>query len=312
MSRHKIRPQSGFTLVELLAVLAILGLLMALLLPAVLQAREAARRVQCAANLKQFGTAIHNFEAVHCYFPSGGDRGVSLHVRLLPFIDQTSLYGRIDWSVLQPGTTLLTGQSLDIPLFNCPSDSESGGSGTNYVGNTGTGVQTYGFNGLFRYLAAQYWGGGPEHFRPRDAVDGLSNTALMSERLVDREGTDRRTLWRLDSQRERPDELEKFAELCGGAGPATAEPHRRILGRLWTDGSLVKTLYNHVLPPNRPTCSNGSDQVRGCYPAASLHRSGVQLLLADGAVRFASQNINRLTWRALGSRAGSEAATSEW
>ena len=97
----------GFTLVELLVVIAIIGILVALLLPAVQSAREAARRMQCANNVKQWGLAMHTFENANRAFPSGGwgyrwaphpDRGGGARqpggwtFSLLPYVEQQNLY----------------------------------------------------------------------------------------------------------------------------------------------------------------------------------------------------------------------------
>ncbi|PQO25551.1 general secretion pathway protein GspG [Blastopirellula marina] len=96
----------GFTLVELLVVIAIIGVLIALLLPAVQQAREAARRMQCSNNLKQLGLSIHNYHDVHQEFPptgfgessgaSGWARQASWFVRVMPFMEQKAAYDLVN------------------------------------------------------------------------------------------------------------------------------------------------------------------------------------------------------------------------
>jgi len=142
----------GFTLVELLVVIAIIGILVGLLLPAVQAAREAARRMQCSNNLKQFGLALLNYESAYKRLPhntpaqdwSGGDRikGSTL-IKLLPQMEQTALYGQIDFNrnvedqlntpigVVVPGQAPKTGLGMAgaggtrMNLFICPSDGTS-------------------------------------------------------------------------------------------------------------------------------------------------------------------------------------------
>ncbi len=108
LDRYATRP--GFTLIEVLVVVSIVGLLIALLLPAVQSAREAARRAQCANNLKQLGVALHNYQSAHGSFPlnwmegrrdpvRGGpwvisDRPFSALTRILPYIEQTQVHDK--------------------------------------------------------------------------------------------------------------------------------------------------------------------------------------------------------------------------
>src|SRR5438128_8139769 len=109
-------PMSGrraFTLIELLVVLAIIAILIALLVPAVQKVRDAAARVQCLSNLRQIGTALHNYHDVHKGFPPAGTYGLgvgdwSIHARLLPFIEQEPLHRQIDFAAsffVQPSVT---------------------------------------------------------------------------------------------------------------------------------------------------------------------------------------------------------------
>ena len=93
----------AFTIIEWLVTIGIIALLMALLIPAVMAARESARRLQCHGNLAQFGLAMHNHDALRGHFPSAllkvdGDTAIQFapHVYMLPFIEQSALYNRID------------------------------------------------------------------------------------------------------------------------------------------------------------------------------------------------------------------------
>src|SRR5678815_1572371 len=91
--------RSAFTLVELLVVIAIIGVLVALLLPAVQFAREAARRMQCSSNMRQFGVAMHNYHDTMKVLPAGiGLKSLSTHAYLLPFMEGETVHRLIDFS----------------------------------------------------------------------------------------------------------------------------------------------------------------------------------------------------------------------
>lgn len=224
-TRNRLRACGAFTLVELLVVIAVIGILIALLLPAVQAAREAARRNQCVNNLKQLGLAVLNYESTHKELPAAGtyappDESRSLTfnylaaidlksgtnyswvVQVLPFMEEDSIYQQINFSV--PVTRNPSNfQDKQIPSLLCPSEAAFGRYFQSSDPTTGREVHFAKSNyaAFTNPMHADGWiySGAISLFSQRMAkiTDGSSRTLLLSEVRTRDNVLDQRGVWAL-------------------------------------------------------------------------------------------------------------------
>jgi prepilin-type N-terminal cleavage/methylation domain-containing protein/prepilin-type processing-associated H-X9-DG protein len=290
----------GFTLIELLVVVAIIGALIALLLPAVQQAREAARRTECKNHIRQVGLALHNYHDVHRVFPlnygngpyNDTNTGASWLAFLLPFVEQHALYNQIRFGAPANDPANLRASETVVPLYLCASDAHAGGvmpdrrntnepqAVTNYKACLGSNWEWGKFapvtsqagrnagetDGLELCNGFLCRGGDRPPFttRMRDVSDGSSNTFAVGEAVPE---WTRHTWW-----------------YWFNASTATCA----VPLNYWSqpEDSLDDWFYN--------------------YSFASRHVGGAHFALVDGSVRFVSENINQQTYRDLATIQGAE------
>jgi prepilin-type N-terminal cleavage/methylation domain-containing protein len=291
----------GFTLIELLVVIAIIAVLMALLLPAVQQAREAARLTQCRNNMKQIGIALHNYIDLHEVFPPGSTNDVeqggwisnpqNRHIHswlsmILPELEQHALYDDIDFDVSSMHPNNRTVASNIITAYRCPSYSgyrfSTGPSytrfspkyaTTNYVAMGATDVgHIYGQNtGLMSPDGTIY----PlSKSRMADVLDGLSNTLISVETREDA-----MSVW-----------------IDGGTASVVALRYDAFNAPSYA-GTEISLNYQPYFDYPDP---------RAEFGPSSMHMNGGVHLLGDGSARFISENIAASVYVALTTRAGGE------
>jgi len=179
MSQQPNRP--GFTLVELLVVIAVIGILMAMTLPAVQSVRESARRTTCANKLRQQGLAILNFESGCLKFPAGSAE-LTMHSwasRVLPYLEQRAVYAQIEFEDPWNSRANIAVLANRLAVFSCPSSSNDYPGKTDYCGIRGSTInasRNLGRNGILFPVSKRHPAVGFE-----DITDGASNTIMVAE-----------------------------------------------------------------------------------------------------------------------------------
>ncbi|QDU26472.1 hypothetical protein ETAA8_15500 [Anatilimnocola aggregata] len=312
----------AFTLVELLVVIAMIGMLMALLLPAVQQAREAGRRSQCSNNLRQLALGLQNYHsAYNCFPPSyiantkhasrdpqtfDGPSGFAWGALLLPFVEQQAVHDKFDFNQPCWSTANAATAQTKLKVFYCPS-ATGNPDAFNVKSSSGTTLAKFGRSDFVASVGMEEpWGftledwtsvaDGPLYrnspTRAADVTDGLSNTVFLGEHSS-----------LLSSK--------TWVGVVPGAAVCANRPDKFPI----TECDLATTLVNvhsgpasgeidpvtgfaPIHPPNSPLC-------HVCQMYAE-HPTGCNVALGDGSVRFISQFVHQPTWAGLSSRAGGE------
>ncbi|QDT64684.1 DUF1559 domain-containing protein [Calycomorphotria hydatis] len=312
------RPRA-FTLVELLVVIAVIGVLIALLLPAVQQAREAARRSSCTNNLKQIGLALHNYASAHSVFPPGAvsttttsgsnwcrtetsqsNQRAPWTVLILPYLEQTALYNEFrfeekftSWvgsTDYEGSTTNRAAVRLPAPtVYRCPSDPVSGAEevAINYRGVQGGETSPssrcyYGpsTNGDFFYQNGVLYVNSKVAFR--NLTDGSSNVFMAGESHYNTTRSNTRS--------------SVYQSWASASNPSTKGP---LLGNLAAADGGVNA---GVTDPQLPNSPSADPRDETAYLFGSYHVGGCHMMMADGSVHFISENIDLDTFRSLGIR----------
>jgi prepilin-type N-terminal cleavage/methylation domain-containing protein/prepilin-type processing-associated H-X9-DG protein len=314
----RMRQTRGFTMVELLVVMAVIGILISLLMPAVSTVRESARRTACANNIRQLGMALNNYHQSHKVFPPAmfvyrdrennkqDDPTTSTKhqqnwlVCLLPLIEQTTIYKKFDFKKPLSDQVNMESRSAVIPVLLCPSDigsktlfsRESDGQNWargNYAANSSLAPLATNNVGATSANWSKGWlrgvMGADVACSIDEIFDGASSTILLSEVRVGLSDKDRRGTWALGGP--------GASSLWGHGTGATLGPNNcnsssdSILGCQEVVTAVTRTVMNRECMG----CAAGRNNVQAT--ARSRHTGGVNACMVDASVRFINDNIDR-------------------
>ncbi len=304
---RQIRPvRRGFTLIELLVVIAIITVLIGLLLPAVQQAREAARRMQCANNLKQIALAANGYNDAYGCYPQGVQYTFDFstsghHVALLPYLEQVPLFNAMNFNWIIPWSAANTtfGGTVRPSAYVCPSDTmgsqvdsfdESVYFATGYF---------YFYYGTFPLAYTSYQGNAGTWFRDSrysQAILDQSNGMFFRNQGSPGRGLPGPTLWTAVT----------IADITDGSSNTIAHGEHTLAlltdedrianGPTWACGWYGDTLITSFYPlnPRNKVQNVYGDGLTEAFlgAASSFHPGGANFAMADGSVRFITDKID--------------------
>jgi prepilin-type N-terminal cleavage/methylation domain-containing protein len=295
--------RNGFTLIEVLVVIGVVGVLLALLLPAIQQARETARRGQCANNIRQLGLALHNYHDAHEVFPPGAilSNELSWHVFVLPMLDQGTLYSQFNFDQGQYFAAAVNNKNnphglTKVPQYLCPSGTHErsltsadavdgqktytthyygimGPRGDNPTGGTyelAPGYGPFSVHGILGYESSKGF---------TDITDGASATFVVGE-----------ISW---------NDANGYRTWVRGVNGNPMSGAKNVL-------HPINTVFYGGTYRDDGNASGFNDISLG-----SEHPGGTHVLMGDGAVRFVSETVDMVLYKNTASIDGGEAETLE-
>lgn len=310
------KANKAFTLIELLVVIAIIAVLIGLLVPAVQKVREAANRMTCTNNLKQWGIAMHSFHDANGRFPAGtsstgttgtgGAWGYSWLVPLLPYVEQDSLFKRmnLNLSIWNDGTNSAALNNVNFKTLHCPSsplpetttnnlNAPYTAANTGYVGIAGSAAEATSTtwasgNGIVGSKGVLFPN---SSVRFADITDGTTNVIIVGEQnnwITDAANT--KNDWRGSQPHSFAMGFNRGGKPSGGGDPGDLRAFNT---------TTIRYQVNAPRMANQPGVSfNYGNNI----PINSAHTGGANMLIGDASVKFMRDSITLITLQNLAQR----------